>query len=219
LVYFPIWIDVRPFDQPLDREATRARFGLGQSDFVLLHVGTLGVRTSAETLLEAMKLLRDHPRISLVFAGGGNMRAVIQGMASEMGLDRVRFIDGILQQEDLIALVRSSDLLVLSQKANVIDSVLPSKLLTYMASRRPVLASVHSSSEAAQFILRSGGGRVTEAENGQAFAEATLALESQPEICAGLGEAGRRFVEATFERAMVLQHFEAKLNALLTKTT
>jgi colanic acid biosynthesis glycosyl transferase WcaI len=108
-----------------------------------------------------------------------------------------------------------SDLMVLSQKASITDSVLPSKLLTYMASGLPVIASVNSESEAAKFIRNSSGGFVTEAEDERAFAEAVLSLQQQHETRLRMGEAGRRYVEQCCDHSLVLRRFEVVIDSLL----
>ena len=54
----------------------------------------------------------------------------------------------------------AADVLLLNQKAAVKDAVIPSKLLTYMASGRPVLCSASTESVASQLIRKAGCGLV-----------------------------------------------------------
>jgi len=213
IVQLPNWIDPKQFDHPFDRSEVRRRFGIS-SGFVLIHVGSVAARTGASMMLSAMLLLQDRPDIELILVGGGNQRVLIEQQARQMGLKHVRFLGEIDRQEDVISLVRASDLTVLSQKATITDSALPSKLLTYMASGLPVLASVNRNSEAAKVILRSGGGMVTEAEDDKAFAEAILSLQRQTEHRQRMGEAGRRYVERNCEYSFVLRRFEEVLDSM-----
>jgi colanic acid biosynthesis glycosyl transferase WcaI len=214
IVKLPNWIDLKRFDQPSDRNEIRRRFGIS-SGFVLIHVGSVAARTGASTLLSSMSLLRDRPEIELVFVGGGNQRRPIEESAKALGLGRVRFLGEVERQEDVIDLVFAADLTVLSQKATVTDSVVPSKLLTYMAGRRPVLASVNPESEAASVIRISQGGMVTAPENEMAFADAILFLQREAGLRSTLGEAGRSYVEQYCEYSQVLGKFEAVLRSLL----
>jgi colanic acid biosynthesis glycosyl transferase WcaI len=214
----PNWIDVMPFKDGHDRDKTRRDFGLFTTDFVLTHIGSLAARTDAETLLNSMSILKKYSHIKLIFVGGGNLRVVVQEQAKQLGLDNICFLPGIPRREDLIALAEASDLLILSQRASITDATLPSKLLTYMASGRPVLASVNPLSEAARFICDSGGGVVTQAEDARSFAEAVLSLEQQPESRARMGEAGRRYIDQNFEYSQVLKRFEAELNSMINRS-
>jgi colanic acid biosynthesis glycosyl transferase WcaI len=218
IVQLPNWIDTSQFDHPSKRAKTRQRFGLS-SGFVLMHLGSVAARTGASTLLSSMQLLKNRCDIELVFVGGGNQRLLIQEQARKLGLERVRFLGEIERQEDVIDLVCASDLMVLSQKASVTDSTLPSKLLTYMASRSPVLASVNSESEAAEVIRSSGSGVITKAEDEGAFAEAVLTLQQHEETRRRMGEAGRRYVEQHCEYSHVLRRFDALLDSMSTNSS
>ena len=111
--------------------------------------------------------------------------------------------------------MRAADLLILNQSRDLVDALIPSKLLTYLPSERPVLAAVHTDSEAARFLLQSGSGVVIEPENPQAFADAVLALQSNPEQRRQLGEAGNRFVRRHYGKAELLKRFEQVLRGSL----
>src|SRR5439155_11840400 len=96
------------------------------------------------------------------------------------------------------------DILVLAQRGLVVDSVAPSKLLSYMASAKPVVAAVNQFSEAARVVREAGCGVVVPPEDAPALADAVRRLRSRPEWGASLGAAGRSYVAAHFSRTAVI---------------
>jgi len=101
--------------------------------------------------------------------------------------------------------------LLLSQRADVRDSVAPSKLLTYMAAGRPVVAAAHPGSAAAHLVREAGCGVVVAPEDPEALAAALRGLRRDADRRRELGRAGRRFAEARFDRGRVLAHWESLL--------
>ena len=195
---------------------TRQRFGLS-SGFVLIHLGSIAARTGASTLLSSMSLLRDRREIELIFVGGGNQRRPIEDSAKALGLSRVRFLGEIEKQEDVIDLVHAADLAVLSQKATVTDSTVPSKLLTYMAGRRAMLASVNplAVKQSQNHSYLAGGDDYSRPEDEKAFADAIVFLQRQAALRSVMGEAGRSYVEQHCEYSQVLSRFEEVLSSLV----
>jgi glycosyltransferase involved in cell wall biosynthesis len=101
------------------------------------------------------------------------VRARISGGRVEM--------PGVLVGEALERRLRRAQLGVVSQRADVAEFNLPSKLMNYMAYGLPVLASVRPDSETARIVRDSGGGWVTDAGDPSAFADAAAEALARPE--------------------------------------
>jgi len=115
-------------------------------------------------------------------------------------------------------MLAAADVLLLNQSAKLVDMVIPSKLLTYMAAGRPVVAAVAHRSEAAAFIRRAQCGMVVPPEDPNALAEAIRHICSDRELAARLGQRGRVFAEEHFARDRVLEALETRLLAFAKKT-
>lgn len=209
----PNWTDPERFDTPSRRDAMRAKFGFGADDFVLLHGGSMSAKQALENVLHAMQLLQGHTNIHCLLAGDGIRKQTLMREAALLNISRLRFLDTVIAEYP--DLLRAADLLILNQSRDLVDALIPSKLLTYLPSERPVLAAVHPDSEAARFLLQSGSGVVIEPENPRAFADAVLALRSNPEQRRQLGEAGNRFVRRHYGKAELLKRFEEVLRGSL----
>jgi colanic acid biosynthesis glycosyl transferase WcaI len=99
--------------------------------------------------------------------------------------------------------------LVLNQKASVKEAVIPSKLLTYMAAGRPVLAAVSEESEAARHIRASRCGFIVQPENPKALVEGVSQLRQNPSLRLELGANGRKYALEHFTKSRVLQDYDA----------
>jgi colanic acid biosynthesis glycosyl transferase WcaI len=101
----------------------------------------------------------------------------------------------------------AADVLLLNQKATVEDSVIPSKLLTYMAAGRPVLAAVSERSEAARQIRDAQCGLSVAAEDPKGLVEAVSLLRRDLILRQRLGANGRAYADLHFTKQKVLQEY------------
>ena len=145
-----------------------------------------------------------------LLVGDGPERARLERAAPD---GRVRFLP-FLPRQDLADVLAASDLALLTQRRRVIESVIPSKLITYMAAGLPVVASVHTDSEAARLIRNAECGLVVEPEAPDALREAVAALLADPARRWELGAAGRSFAAREFDRSKVVARQAAILDSL-----
>jgi colanic acid biosynthesis glycosyl transferase WcaI len=210
ITLLPDWTDV-DFIRPLDRmNRFRDRHGLTQEDFVVMYSGNFGFKQGLDTLIKAAKLLEEQPHIRIYMIGGGRCQEDLRRMAQELMLTNLRFLP-LQPLEDLPEQLSAADVLVLTQKETVHDMVLPSKLLTYMAAGRPVVAAVNDESETARYICLASNGIIVEPENPQALADTLIRLTSSSEAARKMGQNGRRFAEENFASSRVLERFIAFL--------
>jgi len=207
ILEIPDWADtdrVRPL--PPD-PALRGLAGARSDDFLVLHTGNMGEKQGlANALLAAAEIDGSMPfRLGLV--GDGMDRSRLEALAEQRAIRNVQFLP--LQPEAVFPrLLSSADALLLNQRADVIDSVAPSKLLSYMAAGRPVVAAVHADSEAARVLRAAGGGLIVPPEDPASLAAAFRRLAADADLRAALGAAGHRYVETHYAREKVLARFE-----------
>jgi glycosyltransferase involved in cell wall biosynthesis len=80
----------------------------------------------------------------------------------------VRFLP-LLEAKDFRGLLAASDICLLTQQKSVSEIAFPSKIVTYLAAGRPVIASVNPNCETAQTIRESGAGTIVAPEDGAAL--------------------------------------------------
>jgi colanic acid biosynthesis glycosyl transferase WcaI len=99
--------------------------------------------------------------------------------------------------------------LAVTQRASVLDMSIPSKLTSYFAAGRPVLASVAAGGGTAEEVLRSGAGVLVAPEDPRALLAALLDLVADRGRVEALGAAGPRYVHDHLGRAAGLARVDA----------
>lgn len=84
----------------------------------------------------------------------------------------------------------------------------PSKILSYLAAGKPVVASISSENDAAAMIRAGDCGIVVPPGDGAGFRDAVLALARDPERRAACAVNARRHAEACFDVDVIAERFE-----------
>ena len=205
---------VRWTDPSEARSETRTRLGWREDEFICLHAGNMGRKQGLDNLLATASLLRSEP-IRVVLAGGGNDRERLGNIASGLNLENVTFLD-VQRSGSYESMLRAADVLVVNQRASVGDMALPSKLTSYFASGRPVIAAVSATSETAYEVRSSEAGLVVAAEDPHELAGAILKVKNQPSLATRLADRGRSYAAANLEEQAVMSQFDHLLADLVS---
>jgi colanic acid biosynthesis glycosyl transferase WcaI len=217
LVVIPDWVDVRAIDPGRVSGTFRGEHAISPGKFLALHAGNIGAKQKLELVVHAAKLLEQFPEIEFLIVGEGARKFDVMAEAERLGVRNVRFLP--LQPESQFAeMLGAANVLILHQQRQVSDSVIPSKLLKYMASGRPIVATAAPDSETASTVFRSGCGELVEPESPDKLAAAILRLYRNDELARRHGAAGRRFVCENFSRHVVLRRIEILLCDIAAKS-
>ena len=206
------WVDVGRF-AGAQHPYLREQLGAANGETLVLHTGNMGAKQGLETVVEATALLRaDKVVVGLV--GDGQVRRRLEKRAKDLKLTNLRFVE---LQDDYPSTLACADILVLSQRGRMIDSVAPSKLLSYMAAGKPVAAAVDAESEAGRLIRRAGCGVVVPPDEPQALAKAIRSLAGDRSSWAAMGAAGKREVERNYDQRALLTQWEEVVRDLVRR--
>jgi glycosyltransferase involved in cell wall biosynthesis len=182
--------------------------------FVVSYIGTLGLAHGLHALLKAASELQSVlPPIELLLVGEGADKARLASLAAEFNLANVRFLP---QQPrgSIPAIIRASDVcLVLLRKANVFETVIPTKMLEFMACGRPVILGVGGQSR--QIIEAANAGICIEPEDPAALAQAITRLYRDARLRETLGRNGREYIVENLSRSRTAQTYIAVLEDLV----
>lgn len=207
----PNWSHVARPSRP--RAETRARLGWPEDRQVVLHSGNMGLKQGLEVLVEAARL---DPGVDVVLMGDGNQRAALQELAR--GLPNLRFL-APAAEADFPDVLAAADVLAVTQRASVLDMSVPSKLTSYFAAGRPVIASVAAEGGTADEVRRSGAGVLVPPEDPAALLKALKDLAADPEAAGRLGARGPAYVDERLSRAAGLGRLDDLLAEALEQGT
>jgi glycosyltransferase involved in cell wall biosynthesis len=199
-----------PVANPLTR-----RFGL-EGKFVVMYSGNAGIVHDFGAVFEAMRALRDDPRIFFLFVGGGPRRAEVEEFARRERLTNFAYHDYV-PRELLAHSLSLAHVHLISLRPEFVGVSVPSKLYGAMASGRPILFIGPGRCETADAIADARCGVTIDptdggdAGAGRRIAEIIVSWADAPAVGAELGARGRcTFVErydqqlscAAFERVV-----------------
>lgn len=134
--YFPLG------QQPTaaDIAAVRARHGVGPGEKLIVYTGSFVALQALDLLLEAaVQVLRTVPNARFLLVGGAQEEIdPLRAMAARLGIAERVIIDRSRPQSEIPAYLAAADALV-SPRVQGINP--PGKLLSYLASGRPVVAT------------------------------------------------------------------------------
>ena len=192
----PNWADDALYYPRMPDAGMRQLLGLAEHTRVVMYAGNLGSTHGVEIILQAAQLLKEHTHILFVFAGTGPEYDRMVYLKKKLDLTNVLFL-GYVQPARMPELLSVADLLVVHLRKSASGAVsVPSRMLAYMASGRPMLVASEGAPRA--LVERLACGIACEPENAEVLSESISYLLSHPEILKRMGENGRRHYLAEF---------------------
>jgi len=178
-----------------------------QDRFVFLYTGTLGFKHNPKLLLDLADSFEDEPEVCVVVAS--------EGPGADWLKEQITTRDGsnmlILPYQPLdryAQVLASGDVLVgiLEEDAGVYS--VPSKILSYLCARRPLLLSMPVENRAARIVCENEAGIVIPPCSRKEFLESAFALWSNETSRINYGKRGREYAEIHFNIAQIGDSFE-----------
>ena len=189
--YLPNYTHITP--DPRGQAASRRALGWPVDGFYVVHTGNMGLKQDLGNVVATARLAEARgSQVRFVFVGDGSQRRVLE----EASVD-VRCVSVVppLHEAQYPTALAAADVLLVNERATVIDMSLPSKLTSYLAAGRPVVAAVHVGGATAQEVNRSGGGLVTAAGNPAALLDALDLLAGDESLRRTLAAAGSNYAK------------------------
>lgn len=158
VVTIPTWHDDQRFWPLPDRTVAAQRYQVPEELFTFLYLGNIGPVAGVEDLIRAFSIAAV-PSTQLIIIGDGSRKAACQGIVAKSGVSNIRF----LSDPDVanVPLLQSlADICVLPVRPGDSLSSIPSKLISYLFSAKPVFAIVDPGSDSERIILASKCGWV-----------------------------------------------------------
>ncbi len=207
-------VDVTRF-RPLLRYQARSELGWDDR-YTVLYAGTHGLVYALSTLLDAAEQLLERSGIRIVLVGDGVTKEDLMRQARIRQLDNVTFLDP-QPHERMPLLFAAADACVIPlRKVPMASLTLPAKVFEIMACARATLLGVDG--EARWLVEQEAGAAIyVEPENAGALVSAILYLFEHPEVADALGQRGRTFVEAHFDRQKLVETLEEQIAKVIQK--
>ncbi|UCI34537.1 glycosyltransferase family 4 protein [Mesorhizobium sp. B4-1-4] len=206
----PIAYHPNPGDNPLAESASPESSSLKlPTGFNVVFAGNLGTAQALETVLDAASHIQD-PEICIVLVGSGSRSDWLRTQIERRRLSNVVLAGRFPAEMMPRILAQSSALLVTLKRSAAFGLTIPSKIPTYLAAGRPILACLDG--EAAEIIREANAGITIPAEDSFGLSEAMVRLKNMPEEAReSMGESGREYFKSHFAPAplarQLIDHF------------
>lgn len=182
--------------------------------FVVSYIGTIGAAHQLETMLDAAQKLQDSiPNVLFLLAGEGAEKERICALAQARGLSNLRVLPALPRERVPDHIAASDACLVLLKKAEIFETVIPTKMLEFMSCARPVILGVEG--QAKEILEKAHAGIAIEPGNSEELASAIAFLAGNRLLCENLGENGRRYILRNFSRQQTANTYISILQEVL----
>jgi colanic acid biosynthesis glycosyl transferase WcaI len=206
--YLPNWAEAlyRPLERP--PAAIEAELPTG---FRIMFAGNIGSAQGFDTILAAAERTRTEPEIRWLILGEGNVKSWVADEIRRRGLSQQVHLLGQRPVDTMPAYFAAADALLVTLRGDPVFSLtVPTKLQSYLACGKPILAALDG--EGATIVAESGAGIACPAGNAERLAAAAIELYRAPaKARAAMGSNGRRYFEANFEREMLIDRLHSWL--------
>ncbi|MEO0129219.1 MAG: glycosyltransferase family 4 protein [candidate division WOR-3 bacterium] len=193
-----------------DVQLIRKKFGF-DNKFVVSYIGTIGYAHGLDIVIRAAKILKDKiPDLYFVLLGEGVQKERLKAEVYSEKLDNVFILDQVLRDK-IPAFINASDVCLVSlRKSELFKTVIPSKMLEFMACGKPLILAVDG--QARRIMESAEAGIYIEPENHDELINAVVKMYNEPYLRRKYGENGRNYILKYFTR-------QQKANQYLTIIT
>ena len=215
VIYYPNSVD-SSFASVPDLNNNQPVIEALETGFPVIFAGNVGTAQAVECIVEAASILQEVTEIRFVIFGNGSKWEWIKDQIAERGLENI-YLAGRFPIEAMPGYLQKAELLLVSLSDQPIFALtVPNKIQAYMASGKPIVASLNG--EGARLVVESGAGISSPAEDPAALAKAILSLyEMTAEQRQQIGENGRAYYRKYFEHDILVDRLIAHLYTCATK--
>lgn len=178
--------------------------------FAVIHTGNMGRKQDLDLILRAAERVQHDASIHFYVFGDG---AEKDRFVARMKLRNLKNVSHHpLQERSLLPhMLAGADMVVVSQLPEVVDIVVPSKLLTAMGAGSAILAACDPASELARLVVDSDGGVVIPPSDADALVAAIDAFRREPAAVARRRRLARAYATEHFDRNRVFEKLLSRL--------
>lgn len=187
----------------------RRRMGL-DGKVVFLYGGNLGVVQDLDNFVRLADRLKAHKQIHILLVGEGSEVSRLEKLIAQRNLSNIQILDA-LPQENYMSMLAEADVGLISLDRRLKTHNLTGKLLGYLQSRKPVLASVNPGNDLFEILREHQAGFCILNGDDDGLSSAALSLANDPELRADMGRNSRKLLEELFAAEAAVRQIVQKM--------
>jgi glycosyltransferase involved in cell wall biosynthesis len=207
ITVIPNWAPLAELPVHAKDNAWARQHGL-EGALVAMYTGTLGLRHDPSLLCDLARQGRAQGLTVVVTAAGPHA-----DWLAAAALDNLIVLP-FQPMEVYAQVLGAADVLLVLLGQEAAGFSIPSKVLSYLAAGKPIVASVSEDNDAARTLISADAGFVVAPADRAGFIDRVLDLAGSPEQRLWLGRNGRAFAEANFDIGAIAVRFDAVLSSV-----
>jgi colanic acid biosynthesis glycosyl transferase WcaI len=206
--FFPNWVD----ENFIDPNRAKKHSLMKSNKFRVLYSGNIGAKQDWDFFIRVLEYFKANDTIEFIVVGAGAKKEwLVEETKQYTNLSHYMPVE----YSELPDLLCSANLHILFQKNDVIDTVMPSKLLGMMASSVPSLVTGSLESEVAKVFKKSQGGYFYDSDAFDNVVNSINILLKDRDKAKQMGFSARKYIVNKFSSKVVLEEFEKKISEIV----
>lgn len=210
IFYFPNWVSA----EKINPNKYNHHNYINKNKFTILYSGNIGQKQNWHVFVDLCKFIKEEDNIEILIVGNGSYLKELKLLCTKFNF--VRFFEPVPFNE-LNNLLCSANMHFLFQKTDVIDTVMPSKILGMMASEKPSIVTGNDDSEVKKVFNESNCGYFLSENKSSKIYSLILKLKNNPSLSKDFGISGRNYVLANYSEEIILNNFSNKIEYMLNE--
>lgn len=190
-----------------ERQRIREKYGIPLDRTVFVYGGNLGKPQGIPFLMECLKSQRDNRDVFFLVVGDGTEYNLLEQYRKEARQENFQLMQR-LPKEDFDTMVGACDVGMLFLDHRFTIPNFPSRLLSYLQAKLPVLACTDPNTDVGKVITEGGFGWWCESNSTEAFCK--VVMDATRSDLAQMGQAGMEFLQNNYTAEngyqTILQH-------------
>ena len=187
----------------------RQRLGL-DGKVVFVYGGNLGVVQDLDNFVRLADRLKAHKEIHILLVGEGSELSRLEKLIAQRNLSNIQIL-GTLPREHYMSMVAEADVGLISLDRRLKTHNLTGKLLGYLQSGKPVLASVNPGNDLFEILRQHQAGFCILNGDDDGLSSAALRLANDPGMRANMGKNSRKLLEELFSAEAAVRQIVQKM--------
>lgn len=196
---------------PRDNEWRRAQELTNKR--VALYTGTIGLKHNPDLLLAAAEALRHNSDIQVVVTSEGKYADYLKDAAMRRKLDNLTLLP-FQPFERYSEVLASGDVLIAMIEPDAASYSVPSKVLSYLCSGRPIVLAADERNLAARILKHCGAGIVVDPKDASGFVAAIRQFLNHENEATRAGARGREYADKMFDIGLIADRFDHILDSV-----
>lgn len=174
--------------------------------YCFLYAGNLGKKHNPSILLKLAIYYRNDSDVAVVVVGEGAGITWLESQKNELNLSNL-YIMPFQDSIEFSSVLATGDVLVAILNSDASDFSIPSKVLTYLSSNRPILLCVPLRNRISTLVKKINAGLVSEPENIDKFIENAEMYRSNPHLAKFHAKNGYEYAKHKFDIDCIANEF------------